>query len=136
MNEATQANQGTRQTPSAVKDAWWEPDISRAELKALMKRSDAPGLYFLGIWAVLMLVTGYGVYVARESLWIIPAVIAYGFVLGFAYAPSLECAHGTAFKTRWLNDTVLWMTSFVWGESPTHRRFAHSHHHTHTWHWS
>jgi fatty acid desaturase len=135
MNEATQANQGTRQTPSAVKDAWWEPDISRAELKALMKRSDAPGLYFLGIWAVLMLVTGDGVYVARESLWIIPAVIAYGFVLGFAYAPSHECAHGTAFKTRWLNDTVLWMTSFVWGESPTHRRFAHSHHHTHTWHW-
>jgi fatty acid desaturase len=118
-----------------VKSAWWEPRIDRATLKGLMKRSDGPGLYFLAVWAVLLLLTGVGIHLARGSAWVVPAVIAYGVVLGFAYAPSHECAHGTAFRTRWLNEAVLWFSSFIWGESPTHRRFAHSHHHTNTWHW-
>jgi len=119
-----------------VKSAWWEPRIDRATLKGLMKRSDAPGLAFLGVWAGLLVAAGWAIDLARGSAWIVPAVVAYGFVLGFAYAPSHECAHGTAFRTRWLNEAVLWLSSFVWGESPTHRRFAHSHHHTHTWHWT
>jgi fatty acid desaturase len=125
-------------TPSVqtVRSAWWEPRIDRATLKGLMKRSDAPGLYFLGVWLALLVSAGVGIHLARGSLWIVPAVVVYGLVLGFAYAPSHECAHGTAFRTRWLNEAVLWASSFVWGESPTHRRFAHSHHHTHTWHWT
>lgn len=118
-----------------VRSAWWEPRIDRAVLKGLMKRSDAPGLGFLAVWAVLLVAAGVALHFARGSYWIVPAVVAYGLVLGFAYAPSHECAHGTAFRTRWLNEAVLWMSSFIWGESPTHRRFAHSHHHTNTWHW-
>lgn len=119
-----------------LRSAWWEPQIDRSTLKGLMKRSDGPGLYFLAVWGGLMLLTGWGVHAARDSWWLVPAVIVYGVVLGFAYAPSHECAHGTAFRSRWLNESVLWMSSFVWGEAPTHRRFAHSHHHTHTWHWT
>jgi fatty acid desaturase len=124
-------------TPSVntVKSAWWEPRIDRAVLKALMGRSDWPGLYFLGVWVGLLVVTGLSIHFSRGTWWVAPAVIAYGVVLGFAYAPSHECAHGTAFRTRWLNEAVLWISSFIWGESPTHRRFAHSHHHTYTWHW-
>lgn len=124
-------------TPSiqTVKSDWWEPRIDRAELKRLMKRSDRPGLVFLGIWLALLVITGAGIHFSYGSWWLVPAVIVYGFVLGFAYAPSHECAHGTAFRTRWLNETVLWISSFIWGESPTHRRYAHAHHHTHTWHW-
>ena len=120
---------------NTVKSAWWEPRIERAVLKGLMQRSDWQGLYFLAIWAGLLLVTGVAIHASRGTWWIAPAVIVYGVVLGFAYAPSHECAHGTAFRTRWLNEAVLWLSSFVWGESPTHRRFAHSHHHSYTWHW-
>ena len=124
-------------TPSVntVKDAWWEPRIDRAALKGLMRRSDGPGLYFLAVWVALLLLTGFAIHASAGSWWIVPAVIVYGVVLGFAYAPSHECAHGTAFRTRWLNEAVLWLSSFIWGESPTHRRFAHSHHHSYTWHW-
>jgi fatty acid desaturase len=120
---------------NTVKSAWWEPRIDRAALKALMKRSDGPGLYFLGVWIGLLVVTGLAIHASRGTWWIVPAVILYGVVLGFAYAPSHECAHGTAFRTRWLNEAVMWLSSFIWGESPTHRRFAHSHHHSYTWHW-
>ena len=120
---------------NTVKSAWWEPRIDRAALKAMMKRSDWPGLYFLGVWVGMLLVTGLAIHLSRGTWWLVPAVIAYGVVLGFAYAPSHECAHGTAFRTRWLNEAMLWLSSFIWGESPTHRRFAHSHHHSYTWHW-
>jgi fatty acid desaturase len=119
-----------------VRSAWWEPRIDRATLKGLMKRSDWPGLYFLAVWAGLLVLAGVGIHLSVGTVWVVPAVVAYGFVLGFAYAPSHECAHGTAFRSRWLNEAVFWASSFVWGESPTHRRFAHSHHHTHTWHWT
>ena len=107
-----------------VKDEWWQPKIDRSVLKGLMQRSDGPGLYFLAIWGLLLSVTGYAIYLSQGSWWIVPAVVAYGIVLGFAYAPSHECAHGTAFRTRWLNETVFWLSSFIWVESPTHRRFA------------
>jgi len=119
-----------------LRSAWWEPKIDRTVLKSLMKRADGPGLYFLAVWGALLVAAGWGIHLARETLWLIPTVVAYGVVLGFAYAPSHECAHGTAFRSRWLNELVLWVSSFIWGESPTHRRFAHSHHHTHTWHWT
>ena len=122
-------------TVNTVKSAWWEPRIDRAVLKGLMRRSDWPGLTFLGVWVGLLLVTGLAIHFSRGTWWVVPAVIAYGVVLGFAYAPSHECAHGTAFRTRWLNEAVMWLSSFIWGESPTHRRFAHSHHHSYTWHW-
>jgi fatty acid desaturase len=121
--------------PKTLRGAWWEPKIDRATLKGLMKRTDGPGLCFLAVWGALLLAAGWAIHAAGDTLWLIPAVVAYGMVLGFAYAPSHECAHGTAFRTRWLNEAVLWGSSFVWGEAPTHRRFAHSHHHTHTWHW-
>jgi fatty acid desaturase len=104
-------------------------------LKGLMRRTDWPGLYFLAVWAGSILITGLAIHASRGTWWVAPAVIVYGVVLGFAYAPSHECAHGTAFRTRWLNEVVLWLSSFIWGESPTHRRFAHSHHHSYTWHW-
>jgi fatty acid desaturase len=65
-----------------------------------MKRSDGPGLYFLAIWAALLLVAGWAIHLAAGSLWLVPAVVVYGVVLGFAYAPSHECAHGTAFRSR------------------------------------
>jgi fatty acid desaturase len=120
---------------NTVKSAWWEPRIERSVLKGLMRRTDWPGLYFLAVWAGSILITGLAIHASRGTWWVAPAVIAYGVVLGFAYAPSHECAHGTAFRTRWLNEVVLWLSSFIWGESPTHRRFAHSHHHSYTWHW-
>ena len=123
-------------TARAVKDAWWEPQIKRSDLKKLMKRSDGPGLYFLAVWFVLLVAAGWAIHFSQGGWWIAPSIFIYGIVLGFAYAPSHECAHGTAFRTRWLNEAVLWGSSFIWVESPTHRRFAHAHHHTHTWHWN
>ena len=46
------------------------------------------------------------------------------------YSFSHECAHGTAFRTRWINEAVLWFTSLIYMEA-LHRRYTHTNHHTH-----
>ncbi len=98
-----------------------------------MRRTNTHGLLTLGIWLLLCIATGAIVGIARHTLWVWPAMLLYGGVLCFAYAASHECAHGTAFKSRWLNEAVFWFTSLVFIEEPLYRRYSHAEHHTHTW---
>ncbi|WP_282610044.1 fatty acid desaturase [Pelagibius sp. Alg239-R121] len=109
--------------------------FDRKKLKALAKRSDRPGLIWLAQWVVLLTVTGWIVYLTLGSWWLLPAMMVYGTVLTVpAYALSHECAHGTAFRTRWLNEACLWLGSLIYFEEPHHRRYSHTRHHTYTWH--
>merc|ERR1719158_2424699 len=43
-----------------------------------------------------------------------------------------ECGHGTAFKTKWMNDVVYQMASFMVFREPEVWRFSHARHHTDT----
>jgi fatty acid desaturase len=62
-------------------------------------------------------------------------MLIYGTVLSVpVYAMSHETAHGTAFRTRWLNETVMWICALLYLEEPLHRRYTHTNHHTYTWH--
>ena len=62
-------------------------------------------------------------------------MLIYGSVLSVpVYAMSHETAHGTAFRTRWLNETVMWICALLYLEEPLHRRYTHTNHHTYTWH--
>lgn len=108
--------------------------IDRKQLKSLARRSDAPGLTYLATWGVALGVTGSLVWLALGTLYVWPAMFAYGVVMSVpAYSLSHETAHGTAFRTRRLNETVFWITSLLYGEEPLHRRYTHTNHHTHTW---
>lgn len=109
-------------------------DLDRRELKRLMRRTDAHGLaYFFG-WLATLLVLGYGLHLSLGTWWVVPAMLVYGTVLGVgAYSISHECAHGTPFRSRWLNETVNWFTALIYTEEPIYRRYTHADHHTHTW---
>ena len=108
--------------------------IDRKELKALMRRSDRPGLIYLGCWLALLAVTGTLVQLSVGTWFILPALLLYSGIFAIpAYALSHECAHGTAFRTRWLNEAVFWFTSLLYFEEPMHRRYSHASHHSHTW---
>lgn len=108
--------------------------MDKKQLKALMRRSDRPGLIYLACWLALLAVSGWLVLMAVGTWWIAPALLAYsGFFAVSAYALSHECAHGTAFRTRWLNEAVFWFTSLLYYEEPLHRRYSHASHHTYTW---
>lgn len=114
-------------------DAWFAPTIDRGVLRGLMRRTDRHGLLTLGLWLLLSVATGAVVAFTRHTLWVWPAMLLYGSVLCFSYAASHECAHGTAFKTRRLNEAVFWFTSLVFIEEPLYRRYSHAEHHTNTW---
>ncbi len=115
-------------------DVWFSPTIDQNVIRSLMKRNNIMALSSLAIWLALCVITGYLVVLSRTSLWaLFPAMTIYGGILSFAYAASHECAHGTAFKSRWLNEIVFWFTSFLFIEEPRYRRYSHAGHHTHTW---
>lgn len=98
-----------------------------------MKRSDWHGLAYFFAWVALSIASGIGVYLSQGTALLWPAMLLHGVVLGFSYAASHECAHGTAFRTRWLNEVIFWITSLVFMEEPTYRRYSHASHHTYTW---
>ena len=75
--------------------------------------------------------TGYLVYLATGTGWLIPAMLLHGVMLGHLFAPLHECSHGTAFRTRWLNETVLWICGILVLWAPIYFRYDHSDHHTH-----
>ncbi len=109
--------------------------IDRRRLKALARRSDRPGLAYLAVWTTAMAVAGALVWLALGTPFAWPAMFALGVVMSVpSYSLSHETAHGTAFRTRWLNETVFWITSLLYGEEPLHRRYTHTNHHTYTWH--
>ena len=109
--------------------------LDRATLKAIARRSDRPGLVHLAQWTAGLVLTGAGVWAALGTVWVWPAMFVHGVLLTVpAYSFSHETAHGTAFRTRRLNEAVLWITSLIYLEEPLHRRYTHTNHHTFTWH--
>ena len=106
--------------------------LSREQLAALSTRRDDVGLiYFLAHFA-LIIAGAYLVYTQIGSWWIVPAIIAHGFVLSFLFSPLHECSHFTAFKTRWLNEAVLWVVALVYIVPPHWFRYYHLAHHRYT----
>jgi fatty acid desaturase len=110
-------------------------DLDRKIIKALSRRSDRTGLIYVLKWVISLLLSGLIIYLSLDSVWVWPAMFIYGSILSVpAYSMSHETAHGTAFKTRWLNETLNWITSLLYIEEPLHRRYTHTNHHSYTWH--
>ncbi len=104
-------------------------------LKELNARRDGPGLRYLATWIALLIGFGALIAVTRGSGWIWLALIPYAIILMVpAYALSHETGHKTAFKTKWLNEIVFYLASWLYGEEPIHRRYSHANHHQMTWH--
>jgi fatty acid desaturase len=103
-------------------------------MKELMKRKDGPALRDTGIWFGLILLSGYlGAYF--WGTWLaVPFFIVYGVLYGSAGDSRWhECGHGTAFKTRWMNNVVYHIASFFVMRDPTVWRWSHTRHHTDTY---
>jgi fatty acid desaturase len=108
--------------------------IDKKRLKQLMRRSDRPALTWLALWVAFLGVSGFALFLSLGTAWVIPATLVYGSILTLpSYALSHECAHGTAFRTRWVNELLFWISSLLYFEEPYHRRYSHARHHTYTW---
>ena len=112
---------------------WYKPEIPRKRLKELMERSDGPAIRDTIIWLAGFLCFGVGGYVFWGTWWAVPFFFCYGVLYGSSTDSRWhECGHGTAFKTRWMNEIVYQMACFMIMREPTIWRWSHTRHHTDT----
>ncbi len=119
--------------PGFAPAQWYSTPIARKRMKALMKRSDRPGLINYALWLGLTVASGILLVSVWGTWWALPAAIVYGVFYGSgADSRWHECAHGTVFKTRWLNAFFYQLASFMALKNPYLWRWSHSRHHTDT----
>ncbi len=112
---------------------WYHSELPRKTMKSLMKRRDAPALRDTAIWLLLHIVFAAGGIYFWGSWLSLSFWLAYGVVYGSACDSRWhECGHGTAFRTRWMNDVVYHIASFQIMRNPVNWRWSHARHHTDT----
>src|SRR5437764_11242881 len=112
---------------------WYQCPIPRKRLKELMQRSDNPAIRDTIIWFASFFVTGGLAWYFWPSWWALPFFIAYGALYGSSTDSRWhECGHRTAFKTKWMNDAIYYVASFMIMREPEVWRWSHTRHHTDT----
>jgi len=112
---------------------WYQAPIPRKRMKELMQRSDQPAIRDTIIWLLAFVVTGGIAAWLYPSWWSLPFFLAYGVLYGSSTDSRWhECGHGTAFKTRWMNDVVYQIACFMIMRNPNAWRWSHARHHTDT----
>ncbi|RMF38165.1 MAG: fatty acid desaturase [Alphaproteobacteria bacterium] len=119
--------------PGLAAAEWYHSEVPRKAMKALMQRRDGLAIRDTLIWLGLMAGFAAGGIALWPSWWSAPFWLAYGVLYGSASDSRWhECGHGTAFRTRWMNDAVYHLASFMIMRNPVTWRWSHARHHTDT----
>ncbi|MDQ2704260.1 MAG: fatty acid desaturase family protein [Pseudomonadota bacterium] len=112
---------------------WYHTEIPRKQMKELMQRSDGPALRDTAIWLGVMALSAAGGIWFWGTWWCVPFFFVYGVLYGSSGDSRWhEAGHGTAFRTRWMNDVVYQIGSFMIMRNPVTWRWSHARHHTDT----
>jgi fatty acid desaturase len=112
---------------------WYKCTVPRQVMKALTQRSDARAIRDTLLWYLLIITAGILAWLSLGTVWVVPAFALYGALYcGPADSRWHECGHGSAFKTRWLNDALYQAACFQVMRRPTVWRWSHARHHTDT----
>jgi len=112
---------------------WYHTDIPRKMMKELMQRRDGPAIRDTIIWLAAIAFSAWGGIYFWGTWWCVPFFLVYGTLYGSSSdARWHECGHGTAFKTRWMNDVIYQIGSFMQMRNPVTWRWSHVRHHTDT----
>jgi fatty acid desaturase len=113
--------------------AWYRTEVPRQAMKELMQRSDAPAIRDTIIWLAAIAVSAGGGIYFWGGWWCVPFLVVYGVLYGSSSDSRWhECGHGTAFRTRWMNDAVYEFASFMILRNSVTWRWSHARHHTDT----
>ncbi|MDA0261025.1 MAG: fatty acid desaturase [Proteobacteria bacterium] len=130
MNDVAEPNeqiQTTIQASRAVREI-----IGKENIVPLTQRRNGPGLLFAGAHATLLTASGYVLWSALGTWWVIPATFLHGTLISHLFAPYHEAIHGTPFSSRWLNRSLCWLTGLILMLPPTSFQYEHADHHTYT----
>lgn len=116
-----------------VNAEWYRCEVPRPAMKALMQRSDGRAIRDTLLWYALIIAFGALGAATWGTWWAVPVFLVYGgLYCGAADSRWHEAGHGTAFKTRWMNDLVYQLACFQVLRRPTVWRWSHARHHTDT----
>ena len=112
---------------------WYHTEVPRKAMKELMQRSDGPAIRDTIIWLAVILGSAAGIVWFWGTWWVVPFLFVYGVLYGSSSDSRWhECGHGTAFKTRWMNQVIYQIACFMIMREPTVWRWSHARHHTDT----
>ncbi len=121
------------QAAGLVNALWYKCAVPRAQMKELMKREDGRAIRDTVLWYALIAAAGALVVATWGTGWAFAAYFLYATLYcGPADSRWHESSHGTAFKTRWMNDLLYQLASFQVLRRPTVWRWSHARHHTDT----
>jgi fatty acid desaturase len=118
---------------------WYRTPLEAGTLRRLTERSDARGLVqSLAFLAVFLGTTALCLWLWKDGLWL-PLVLACWLHSTFLFLLSMaagvhELSHGTAFRTKWLNEVFYKLFCFLTWNNPVHFRASHTFHHQATVH--
>jgi Na+-transporting NADH:ubiquinone oxidoreductase subunit F len=112
---------------------WYRPPIGADRLRSLTERTNWRAARDTAFWFVLLVGTGTAAFISLGTWYALPAFAAFGALYGgSADARWHEHGHGTAFRTKWANDIVYYIASFMLLREPTLWRWSHFRHHSDT----
>ncbi|MGD9644996.1 MAG: fatty acid desaturase [Pirellulales bacterium] len=101
-------------------------------VRELSHRSDGRGLSRAATHVACLAGCGYLVWLAAGSWLRVPAMALLGTTIVTMFAPMHECVHKTAFRSRWLNESVGWIAGALCFYNFTYYRRYHTWHHRFT----
>ncbi len=112
---------------------WFHSAIPRKRMKELMRREDMPAIRWTALWLGVMLVSA-GLAIATWGEWYaFVFLLVYGILYGSGGDSRWhETGHRTAFRTKWMNDVVYYIASFMVFREPETWRWSHARHHSDT----
>lgn len=112
---------------------WYHTQVPREIMKDLMQRKDGPALRDTALWLGGLLIFALLANALCGSWWVVLPLLCYGVFYGGASDSRWhECGHGTAFRTRWMNNAVYQIACFMIMREPEVWRWSHSRHHSDT----
>ncbi len=116
---------------------WYRTPLPRETLRDLTKRSDLRGLaQALGFLLMFLATATISYILFLRHAWVAMVVACYVHGMLFRFmsqaAAVHELSHGTAFKTRWLNELFYNLFCFLTWNNPIHFRGSHMLHHQFT----
>lgn len=135
--ECILATSTTGESRTAPQIKWYRCPIEPEKLRELTRRSDAKGLFYsLGNLLLLAVTAYFAYYFFVREVWLGFALFLWlhGSIRSVASSAHHELAHGTVFKTKWLNALFLRIWSITINFNFHRYKLSHTYHHLYTLH--